>query len=216
VLLIVGLQLAVVNDLSIGTRWLAPGVEIALLVPLSIGTFWTQRTIRRAQWSNEWHLVTAPRRFVRALAAILAAFSMAINCAALVLLVKAIVGGYAGSGRALLVDAINIWATNVVVFALWYWILDRGSPSSRGLIAGVWRDFLFTQQQTPAIVEETSFDWMPGFIDYLFLSFTNATSFSPADTFPLTARAKLLMMVESAISLTTIAVVASRAVGILS
>lgn len=216
VLLIVGLQLVFVNDLSVGSRWLAPGIEITLLVPLSIGTFWTQSTIRRAQRNNEWHLVTRPRRFVRALAAILAAFSTAINCAALVLLLKAIVGGYAGPGRALLVDAINIWATNVVVFALWYWIMDRGGPSSRGLMAGIWLDFLFTQQQTPAVIEETSPDWMPGFVDYLFLSFTNATAFSPADTFPLTARAKLLMMAESAISLMTIAVVASRAVGILS
>jgi hypothetical protein len=154
VLLIVGLQLAFVNDLSVGTRWLAPGVEMALLVPLSIGTVWTHTAIRRAQRNNKWHLVTRPRRFVRALAAILAAFSTAINCAALVLLLKAIVGGYAGPGRALLVDAINIWATNVVVFALWYWILDRGGPSSRGLMAGIWRDFLFTQQ-TPAVIEET-------------------------------------------------------------
>ncbi len=75
-------------------------------------------------------------------------------------------------------------------------------------------DFLFTQQQTG---EPARFpDWSPGFIDYLFLAFTNATAFSPADTFPLTVRAKLLMMAESAISLATIALVASRAVGILS
>ena len=91
--------------------------------------------------------------------------------------------------------------------------------------AGSWRpagafgakrgnDFLFTQQQTG---EPARFpNWSPGFIDYLFLAFTNATAFSPADTFPLTVRAKLLMMAESGISLVTIALVASRAVGILN
>ena len=72
-------------------------------------------------------------------------------------------------------------------------------------------------QQQQGAGEEAGFaGWLPGFIDYLFLAFTNATAFSPADTFPLTPRAKLLMMAESAISLITIAVVASRAVGILN
>jgi hypothetical protein len=78
------------------------------------------------------------------------------------------------------------------------------------------RDFLFTQQQMGGGVDPRFAEWLPGFIDYLFLAFTNATAFSPADTFPLTVRAKLLMMAESAISLVTIAVVASRAVGILT
>jgi len=77
------------------------------------------------------------------------------------------------------------------------------------------RDFLFTQQQTPD-TNPTFADWSPGFMDYVFLAYTNATAFSPADTFPLTVRAKLLMMAESFISLITIALVASRAVGILN
>jgi hypothetical protein len=77
-------------------------------------------------------------------------------------------------------------------------------------------DFLFRQQQETIVDRAQFLDWSPGFVDYLFLAFTNATAFSPADTFPLTTRAKLLMMAEAAISLTTIAVVASRAVGILS
>lgn len=128
---------------------------------------------------------------------------------------QAIIAGHAGTGRALLIDAINIWATNVVVFALWYWFLDRGGPSSRGLIPDHKRDFLFTQQQQ-SVGDAAFSDWLPGFVDYFFLAFTNATAFSPADTFPLTTRAKLLMMAESAISLVTIAVVASRAVGILN
>ena len=116
----------------------------------------------------------------------------------------------------MLLDAINIWATNVVIFALWFWTLDRGSPSSRGLVLPDRRDFLFTQQQQASDTNPTFADWSPAFMDYVFLAHTNATAFSPADTFPLTKRAKLLMMAESFISLITIALVASRAVGILN
>lgn len=103
-----------------------------------------------------------------------------------------------------------------MVFALWFWTLDRGSPSSRGLVLPDGRDFLFTQQQQAPDINPSFADWSPGFMDYVFLAYTNATAFSPADTFPLTVRAKLLMTAESFISLITIALVASRAVGILS
>jgi len=205
-----------VNDLSVGPVWLAPDIELALLIPLSIGTIWTQRSVRNAETAEGWRLVRSRRRLVRVLAITLTAFSTLINFVALVLLIQAIVGGHAGTGRALLIDAINIWATNVVIFALWYWFLDRGGPSSRGLVPTHMRDFLFTQQQQ-GVGSTTGFsEWLPGFIDYVFLAYSNATAFSPADTFPLTVRAKLLMMAESAISLITIALVASRAVGILS
>jgi hypothetical protein len=216
VLLIVALQVGFVNDLSVGPVWLAPAIELALLIPLSIGTIWTQRLVRKAETAEEWRLVKSRRRAVRVLAITLTAFSTLINFVALVLLIQAILGGHAGTGRALLIDAINIWTTNVVIFALWYWFLDRGGPSSRGLVPAHKRDFLFTQQQQSAGAMTGFSEWLPGFIDYLFLAYTNATAFSPADTFPLTIRAKLLMMAESAISLITIALVASRAVGILS
>ena len=217
VLVIVTLQIAFVNDLSVGPTWLAPAIELALLIPLSAGTIWTQRSVRKAETIAQWRLVRSKRRFVRTLAIALTAFSTAINFVALVLLIQAIIEGHAGTGRALLIDAINIWTTNVLIFTLWFWFLDRGGPSSRGLVPDHKRDFLFTQQQQQGAGEEAGFaGWLPGFIDYLFLAFTNATAFSPADTFPLTPRAKLLMMAESAISLITIAVVASRAVGILN
>ncbi len=215
VLVIVALQIGFVNDLSVGPWWLGPGIELALLIPLSVGTAWTQRSVRDAETDDEWLSVRHKRRIVRLLATILTAFSTLINVIALALLMQAIVKGHAGSGQTLLLDSVNIWVTNVVVFALWYWILDRGGPSSRGLVPDHKRDFLFTQQQLNDQVQGFS-DWLPGFIDYLFLAYTNATAFSPADTFPLTARAKLLMIAESAISLVTIALVASRAVGILN
>ena len=216
VIVIVGLQTLIVNDLSFGPWWLGPSVEIALLIPLSIGTVWTQRSAARAETEDEWDHVGAKRKWVRRLAIVMTATSTLLNFAALFLLTKAIFLGHAGTGRTLLLDAINIWATNVVVFALWFWTLDRGSPSSRGLVLPDRRDFLFTQQQQAPDTNPTFAGWSPGFMDYVFLAYTNATAFSPSDTFPLTVRAKLLMMAESFISLITIALVASRAVGILS
>ena len=130
-------------------------------------------------------------------------------------MIQAILSGHAGTGRTLLLDAVNIWATNVVIFALWFWTVDRSGPAARGLLPEDEADFLFAQYQKP--IDPTQIErWIPGFVDYLFLAFTNATAFSPADTFPLTVRAKLLMMTESSISFITIAVVASRAVGILN
>jgi hypothetical protein len=130
-------------------------------------------------------------------------------------LLQAILADHAGTGQTLLLDAVNIWSTNGVIFALWFWALDRSGPAARGLVPEPRGDFLFTQQQ--AVTRRPEFaNWSPGFVDCLFLAFTNATAFSPADAMPLTARAKLLMMAESVISLTTIALVASRAIGILN
>lgn len=214
ILLIVLLQVALVNDLSVGPRWLAPAIELALLVPLSIVTAWTQRIERDASTDFQWHLVSRQKRLVRRLAIALTFTSTIMNSGALVRLINAILAGHAGSGRTLLLDAVNIWATNVVIFALWFWTIDRSGPAGQGLQPEEKADFLFPQYQLP--INPTRPPWIPGFIDYLFLAFTNATAFSPADTFPLTVRAKLLMMAESAISFATIALVASRAVGILN
>ena len=214
VLVIVGLQTAIVNDLAIGPRWLAPAVELALLVPLSIATAWTQRRARKASTKEQVSRVWRGRLRTRLLAITLTAVITAMNFGALARLIEAILAGHAGSGRTLLLDAVNIWATNVIIFALWFWALDRGGPAGQILGAGRGNDFQFTQQQPGSAARFPN--WSPGFVDYLFLAFTNATAFSPADTFPLTIRAKLLMMAESGISLVTIALVASRAVGILN
>ena len=214
VLVVAALQIGIVNDLTVGPRWLAPGLELALLIPLSVATAWTQKRARKASTDEQWNLVGRDRRMVRRLAISLTAITTLMNFGALAQLIAAILAGNAGSGRTLLLDAVNIWVTNVVIFALWFWALDRGGPAG-ALVSERKNDFLFTQQQETVVREEFA-DWSPGFMDYLFLAFTNATAFSPADTFPLTVRAKLLMMAESVISLATIALVASRAVGILS
>jgi hypothetical protein len=210
ILVIVGLQLGLVNDLTVGPRWLAPAIELALLIPLSIATAWTQKTAQKASTESQWHLLAKEKRLVRKLAISLTFVITLMNFGALAQLIQAMVAGHAGTGQTLLLDAFNIWSTNVVIFALWFWTIDRSDPMRRGLLAEERADFLFPQYQ-----QVNSRRWIPGFIDYLFLAYTNATAFSPADTFPLTVRAKLLMMAESAISFVTIALVASRAVGIL-
>ena len=216
ILVIVMLQIGIVNDLAVGPRWLAPGLELALLIPVSLATAWMQQRARGASTDAQWASIGRHRRMVRRLAFVLTAICTLMNFGALGRLIAAILAGHAGSGKTLLLDATNIWATNVVIFALWFWSLDRGGPATRGIISEAKSDFLFTQQQAGVVEGEQFEDWSPGFIDYLFLAFTNATAFSPADTLPLTTRAKLLMMAEAAISLCTIAIVASRAVGILS
>ena len=213
VIVIVGLQLLLVNRLTLGPRWLTPTLELALLVPLSVATAWAQDQVVRATHEHHWHMIARRRRMIRRLALLLTAVITLINLASLVMLVDALVGGHgAANGRSLLVDALDIWAINVVAFALWYWNMDRGGPEARGISNIRAADFLFPQSTLGTLEEH----WSPGFVDYVFLSFTNATAFSPTDTMPLTQRAKLLMMVQSATSLLTIALVAARAVNMLS
>jgi hypothetical protein len=118
---------------------------------------------------------------------------------------------YESAGPLLLTGA-KIWLTNVIVFALWYWEFDRGGPGARACADRPHPDFLFAQMQSPELAPH---DWEPGFVDYLYLSFTNATAFSPTDVLPMTRWAKLMMMVQSMISLSTVALVIARAVNIL-
>lgn len=209
-----GLQLLVVNDLSLGPRWAAPMLELALLVPLSIATAQNQKRARQARTDEHWARVHHRHRLIRAMAVILTALVTVANTAALFDLVHALLKGKAGSGPTLLVDALNIWGTNVIVFALWFWTTDRGGAALRGHPKGRAPDFLFPQMTLGD--QDARMAFVPGFVDYLFLAFTNATAFSPTDTLPLTARAKLLMMAEALISLLTVALVAARAVNILA
>ena len=129
------------------------------------------------------------------------------------MLVQSLLNGSKATGKLLLLSALNIWFTNVIVYALWYWELDQGGPHERGLADCPRPDFLFPQMTAK---EFSPPDWSPGFVDYLFVSFTNATAFSPTDTLPLTPAVKVLMMVQAMTSLLTVALVASRAVNILT
>ncbi len=105
-----------------------------------------------------------------------------------------------------------LWDTLVLLFAVFYWEFDGGGPVARMQHPDL-PDFLFPQMDSIAHAPP---DWRPGFVDYLYLSLTNATAFSPTDTLPLTPRVKLLMSVQSLASLVTIGLVVARAVNILS
>jgi hypothetical protein len=118
---------------------------------------------------------------------------------------------------ALLRSAAALWITNVLVFASWYWRLDAGGPHARNLNACHTKgDFLFPQM-TLAPGSQKPFDpaWTPGFVDYLFLAFNTSTAFSPTDSPVLSRWAKIAMMLQSSISLVTLALLAARAVNIL-
>lgn len=213
VIVVVALQLLIINhQFVIGPRWLFPSIEALLLVPLSFVTAWTQWSARDARTDEHWRRVAHRRRLVRRLALVLTALVSFTNFASLIALVGELMSGKMSvPGESLLVDAMNIWATNVIAFALWFWNLDRGGPALCHLDASQAGDFLFPQMTRP----ELSKNWIPGFMDYFYVSFTNATAFSPTDTMPLTVRVKMLMLIESAVSLMTLALVAARAVNIL-
>lgn len=111
-----------------------------------------------------------------------------------------------------------LWVSNILVFASWYWRLDAGGPNQRDLKRSHTDGaFLFPQMVLdPDLRKEMGEDeWRPGFIDYLFLAFNTSTAFSPTDVPVLSRWAKALMMVQSAISLAAIAILAARAVNIL-
>jgi hypothetical protein len=128
------------------------------------------------------------------------------NTAALGLLIQGVLRGPELSGPELVHGALVLWCTNVVVFAVWFWELERRDPNRDR------PDFLFPQLTARELGPP---GWSAGFVDYLYVSFTNAAAFSPTDTMPLTPRAKLLMLAESAISILTIVFVLARAVNVL-
>lgn len=177
--------------------WLIPvGPELALLIPLA----W-QRPRRKLEQIG--------RRRTVALA-LLAVISLA-NALLLVALIASLVNGDEKSGGQLLFKAVTVWGTNVIAFGLWYWGFDRGGPVRRMQPNPPPSDFQFPQMENPQLAEP---GWYPRLVDYIYVSFTNSIAFSPTDAMPLTRRAKLLMLSESAISAISILLVAARAVNI--
>ena len=117
------------------------------------------------------------------------------------------------SGLQLLATSVAVWVSNALIFSLLYWQIDRGGPEARKNDASATPDWLFPQEGAPTA--DVPRGWEPTFIDYLYLGYSTATAFSTTDAMPLTPRAKLLMMFESAISLVTVIVVGARAINIL-
>ena len=183
---------------GLGNRGLIPALEVALIVVLLV--------------ANPGQISREESRLRIVGIALIALITIA-NVVSLIELIHALLypfGADAG-GRSLVYASVPIWLTNVIVFGLWYWELDRGGPAARQQPKHRQPDFLFPQMSTPGSAP----GWTPRFLDYLYTSFTNATAFSPTDTMPLTAWAKFLMMLQSLASLVTVAVVVSRAVNIL-
>ena len=177
--------------------WLSSVVpEVALLVPLAFR--WPRRQLEQLG-----HRRTA--------AIGLLAFVSAANGLALVALIGSLLSGEEKSGPALLLKAVTIWGTNVIAFGLWYWGLDRGGPVQRRAADPPPPDFQFPQLENPQLAEP---GWHPRLLDYVYLSFTNSIAFSPTDAMPLTRWAKLLMLIESAVSAVTVLLVAARSVNI--
>lgn len=146
------------------------------------------------------------------------------NLGALVLLIHSLVSGQATAGGQLLGAAGQVWFTNVLVFALAFWELDRGGPISRARVDRPGlpdADFRFPQDEDHDAISEVAqrssakAGWTPGFLDYLYVSITNSSAFSPTDTMPLSGRAKLLMAVESVSALTLSVLVVAFGVGLL-
>ena len=136
----------------------------------------------------------------------------AANGLSIIWLVHLLVNGAQTQANQLLRAGIHMWCLNVIVFALWFWELDAGGPRARLDARPTDRDFMFPQQLQP---EPEWATWRPAFLDYLYLSFTNATAFSPTDAMPFSRWAKMLMLVESAASLLLAIMVVARAVNIL-
>jgi uncharacterized membrane protein len=111
--------------------------------------------------------------------------------------------------QTLLVDGVLLWSSNILTFALFYWELDGGGPANRHATACGSTDFAFPQKVLDAPELKA---WAPDFIDYVFLAFNTNTAFSPTDTMVLARRAKVLMMYQSVLSLTTVVVLVARAI----
>jgi uncharacterized membrane protein len=148
----------------------------------------------------------------RALALALIGVVTAANIFSLGALTHYLLHHNVANGRELIVSGVLIWLTNFVIFALWYWELDRGGPGRRAAGHDAAPDFLFPQMSDDRIQPR---EWRPRLIDYLYVSLTNATAFSPTDTMPLTPMAKSLMGIQSVVSLVTLGLIVSRAVNIL-
>jgi hypothetical protein len=198
VLVAIVLDVSLPSRLTIGPRWMLPVVEAALLVGL---------------------VVASPRPKIkysalrRQVAMSLIGLVSAVNLFSLIELVRYLLRGGKAGGHALILAGLVLWWTNVLLFGLWYWELDRGGPMRRLLVPDAQPDFLFPQMTQNNIAPK---GWIPGLIDYLYTSFTNATAFSPTDTMPLTPTAKILMTVQSFAALATVGLVIARAVNILS
>lgn len=200
VLLVIALLELMTRRITLFPGWLRWGLGIAVLIPILLVALAPvpERWLKVERWVT---YVFCAATMVGTIANLANLLSIMINRSQPV------------TGLQLLASSIGVWLVNVLGFSLLYWQVDRGGPGLRGAEGGPRADWLFPQSGAPA--EDVPPGWRPMYTDYFFLAFWTATAFSPTDALPLTSRAKLMMMTESAISLATIIVVASRAINIL-
>ena len=199
VLAVGGLYMALPDALTLGPRWLFPSLVLALLFPTVV-----------SHHTGRHRLTTIFVILVDAL--------LTIGLTVSVIRLIGALPTRGDSPQALFLSAASLWATNILVFALWYWRLDAGGPHQRDKRAGHPDGaFLFPQMtmSEEALREAGQQDWSPNFIDYLFLAFNTSTAFSPTDVPVLARWAKLLTMLQSLLSLLIIALLAARAVNLL-
>ncbi len=190
------LQLVLPDRLVAGPRWMWPAIEGTLLAVLFLSA--PQR-------------LEAPHSVRRLLSLSTTAVISIANGIALALLAHLLLHHRVPDGYELIVAGAEIWLTNVFIFALWYWELDRGGPGRRAAGLDGPPDFLF-----PQMTELELFgSWRPQFLDYLYVALTNASAFSPTDTMPLTIQVKLIMGFQGLVSLITVGLILARAVNIL-
>ncbi len=196
---VAGLSVALAPGLSIGPPWLFPGIVGAFLVPTIVSHHLGRHRVDQLLGFTVTAVVTLEL------------------IAALIRLVSAL-PSQRESPVALLRSAAAIWTANILVFALWYWRLDGGGPHRRETREGrAARAFLFPQMTMLPLASGTAVQaaWSPDFVDYLFLAFNTSTAFSPTDTPVLARWGKVLMMMQSVISLTVLVLLAARAINIL-
>ena len=199
VVLAIGLQLFLTDHLNIGPKYAIAAFELLMLVGLRLTAPATHD--RASQIRRQVGLTLTGLVSLANISSLLIVCHFLIN------------GTHVIEGKELLLSAVAIYVANIIVFGLWYWQIDGGGPGGRGTHRPP-VDFLFPQMNTPSDVTEQP-GWAPTFFDYLFISITNGTAFSPTDTMPLTHRAKLLMSIQAFVSLSTVALVAARAINIL-
>lgn len=187
------LFLALPDYLTIGPNWLLLLIVGILILPLFFFGY-----VKRL----------LSRKSIRVLTLIVLGVVTAGLASGIALLIRTLPGN--NNAPVLLRSAALLWASNILVFSLWYWEIDGGGPLKRHLMGHKAADFMFPQQ-----TDGNSSNWVPHFLDYLFVAFTSATALSPTDTFPLTRVAKGLMVIESVFSMIIIILLAARAVNIL-
>jgi len=199
VLAVGGLYTALPRNLIVGPRWAFIFIVVLMLVPTVVSQY------------KEYHLVNRVMGFA-------VSGVVTIGMIASVILLILALPQRTETPQELLTSAAILWLTNILVFALWYWRLDAGGPHGRDK-RRVHTDgaFLFPQMTlSPEIKREMrEHTWSPNFFDYLYLAFNTSTAFSPTDTPVLARWGKVLMMLQSVISLTVLALLAARAVNIL-